>query len=151
MEKQVFRQKNMDQISSTDELHDYMHVTSPKLWMILSVILVLIIGFIVYASTITMENSIQVPAVVKYESGDGANEEMDIILTIPDHYKDVIKVNMDVRIADETGYIGAMLMLGDGDTEAAVFLDDEYRKLPRGNYNATVVIETISPISFLLN
>jgi len=149
MEKQVFRQKNMDQISSTDELHDYMHVTSPKLWMILSVILVLIIGFIVYVSTVSMENSIQVPAIVKYDNG--AAGDMDIILEIPDHYKDVIKVNMDVRIADETGYIAALLMLGDDDNEAAVFLDDENRKLPKGTYNATVVIETISPISFLLN
>ena len=51
MENKVFREKSMDQISSTDELHDYMRVTSPQLWMILSVILVLIIGFIVAVIT----------------------------------------------------------------------------------------------------
>lgn len=153
MENKVFREKSMDQISSTDELHDYMHVTSPKLWMILSVILALIIGFIVYVSTVTMENSFDVPAVVTYtdDDGDGVENSMTITLVVPNHYADVVKRGMRVRIGEEDGTIVALLVVEDNDTQAVVFLDDEEQRLPKGTYDAKVVIESISPISFLLN
>ena len=46
----------METISSPEQLHDYMRVTSPRLWMLLGAIVVLLVGFIAYASTATMEN-----------------------------------------------------------------------------------------------
>ena len=60
MENQLFRQKSIDRISSPEQLHDYMRVTSPKLWMILSAIIVLMVGLIVLASTATMESTMKV-------------------------------------------------------------------------------------------
>ena len=57
MESQLFRKKSMERISSPEELHDYMRVTSPRLWMILAAIVALLAGFIVYASTATLENT----------------------------------------------------------------------------------------------
>ena len=56
MGNQLFRQKSLDRISSPEELHDYMRVTSPRLWMILGAILVLLAGFIAYASTMSCFN-----------------------------------------------------------------------------------------------
>ena len=150
MENQVFRQKSLDQISSTEELRDYMHVTSPKLWMVLSVVLVLVIGFIVYASAVTMENTIQVKAAVSIEKEDDGSEEMSIILTIPDSYQSVVKTDMEVRIGNDTGYVYSVYLFED-ETDAVVVLDDENRVLPQGIYDAEIVIETISPISFLFN
>lgn len=35
MENNLFRKKSLEHISSPEELHDYMRVTSPRLWMIL--------------------------------------------------------------------------------------------------------------------
>ena len=32
MNNKVFRGKSMEQIRSTEELRDYMHVTSPRMW-----------------------------------------------------------------------------------------------------------------------
>ena len=70
MENQFFRQKSMKRISSPEELHDYMRVTSPKLWMILGAIAAILIGFIVYASTATMENTMPITVeVASYEAG----------------------------------------------------------------------------------
>ena len=64
MESGLFRQKSVERISSPEDLHEYMRVTSPRLWMILIAILVLLAGFIIFASTATMENmmAIQVHA-----------------------------------------------------------------------------------------
>jgi threonine dehydratase len=44
MENGLFRQKSMDHISSPESLHDYMRVTSPRLWMILAAIVALLEG-----------------------------------------------------------------------------------------------------------
>ena len=60
MENGLFRKKSMERISSPEELHDYMRVTSPRLWMILGAIVALLVGFIVYASTATMENTMPI-------------------------------------------------------------------------------------------
>ena len=56
MDHQLFRKESIDRISSPEEMHDYMRVTSPKLWMILSAVIALLVGFIVYASTSVMES-----------------------------------------------------------------------------------------------
>ena len=50
MDNGLFRKKSIDRISSPEELHDYMRVTSPRLWMILAAVVLLLVGFIVYAS-----------------------------------------------------------------------------------------------------
>ena len=47
-------------------MHDYMRVTSPRLWMILAAIVILLAGFIAYASTTTMEST--VPIKVTYSN-----------------------------------------------------------------------------------
>ena len=150
MSNQIFRQKSLDQISSAEELHDYMHVTSPKLWMLLSVIMALVIGFIVYASTVSMENTIQAEARVDADKDQNGREVMDVTIFIPDMYKDVVKIGMDVRLGGETGQIKA-IYTSEEDTEAIVDLDDEYVTLPSGGYDATIIIETITPVSFLFN
>ena len=150
MDRRIFRQKSLDQISSTEELHDYMHVTSPKLWMILSVILVLVVGFIVYASAVSTENSIQVKAEIMTDTDSNGKRNMDIYLQIPEKYEEVVKRNMDVRIGDEIGYITSVFMLED-DTEAIVSLYDENAILPTGIHDATIILEVVSPISFLFN
>ena len=58
MENQLFRKKSLESISSPEEMHDYMRVTTPRLWMLLTAIVVLVAGFIVYASMTTLENTI---------------------------------------------------------------------------------------------
>ena len=66
MENKLFRKKSLEKISSPEELHDYMQVTSPRLWMLLSAIAALLVGFIVYASTVTMENTMKIQVDVQF-------------------------------------------------------------------------------------
>ena len=60
MENPLFRKKSLERISSPEQLHDYMRVTSPRLWMLLSAIAVFLAGFIVYVSTVTLENTMKI-------------------------------------------------------------------------------------------
>ena len=151
MNNKVFREKSMEKISSTEELRDYMHVTSPRMWIVLSAVLLLIVGFIVFAATVSMENAITVSAEVSVTELDGGQYN-DIIITIPQSAEDIVKKEMPVKIAKETGSIYGITSAVDADaTTALVILDDRSVILPPGNYDAQIILERISPISFLFN
>ena len=47
MQKQLFRQKTLDRVSSPEQLHDYMRVTNPAIWMLLGAVVALLAGLLV--------------------------------------------------------------------------------------------------------
>ena len=74
MQNGLFRQKSIERISSPEALHDYMRVTSPRLWMILAAVVLLLGGFIAYASTAKMENTMPIKVTVEtYQKRDEAS------------------------------------------------------------------------------
>lgn len=152
MENQLFRQKSIDRISSPEQLHDYMRVTSPKLWMILSAIIVLMVGLIVLASTANMENTMKVQIKIYHnEDADGKKEEaMYALVEQPLEQKDTLEIGQEVRIAGRKGKIDYLFEDTDKITASVVFTDDA-DDLPDGLYDGEIVIERRTPISFLLN
>ena len=52
----IFRQKSIDRISSPEQLHDYIKVSSPSSWVVLIAIIVLLVGVMVWGvfGTITI-------------------------------------------------------------------------------------------------
>ena len=93
----LFREKSLERLSSPEQLHDYMRVTSPRLWMILGTIVALLVGFVVYASTTRMESTVTVK-MEAYSYGG-------ISGLIPESSRGVVTENMAVRIGGKTGTI----------------------------------------------
>ena len=56
MDEPLFRKKSMDRISSPEALSDYLHVTSPTVWMILIAIILLLVGVLVWSSTANIDS-----------------------------------------------------------------------------------------------
>ena len=52
----IFRQKSIDRISSPEQLHDYIKVSSPSSWIVLTAIVFLLIGVLIWGmfGTITI-------------------------------------------------------------------------------------------------
>jgi hypothetical protein len=50
MEKQIFREKSVNKISSPEELNDYLRVTNPSVWVLLGAVILLLVGFLVWGS-----------------------------------------------------------------------------------------------------
>ena len=48
MNKQLFKKSNMDRVSSPEQLHDYIKVANPGIWMVISVIIILLAGVVVW-------------------------------------------------------------------------------------------------------
>ena len=158
MSNTLFRQKSIDRISSPEELHDYMRVTSPRLWMILAAIVVLLTGFIVYASTANMENTVNIRVMIEnYESEpDETNTDGErytlVSGTLPLSMKDVLRTGMVVRIGQETGTISWIGNSAEEDVINVMFqMNKQVLPLPSGECDAELVLESTTPISFLWN
>ncbi len=113
MDQQLFRKESLERISSPEELHDYMKVTSPRMWMILIGIAALLTGFIVYASTLTLESTME----FKVLSSDGK------LYGVQEDPQGSLDLDMPVRIGELTGRLSdlsetetvtASLRTGDG-------------------------------------
>ena len=150
----LFRKTSLERISSPEELHDYMRVTSPRLWMLLSVVIALLIGFIVYASTARMENTMPVSVQVDtYTVADTDGTEFSgrtVCADLEISYLETLKPGMKLRVAGEEGEINSLYT--SADRLGVLFsMNNEHFALPDGTYEAEIVLESVTPISFLLN
>ena len=156
MENGLFRKKSLERISSPEELHDYMRVTSPRLWMLLGAITALLVGFIVYASTATMENTMPIKVKVsQYELETNAAGEVEYMTAIEAHLPHTMKDQVDSNMMVRIGRIEAKIAyVGVGENET-IFLNIDpgmdYVPLEEGEYDAELVLESTMPISFLWN
>ena len=158
MENGLFRKKSMERISSPEELHDYMRVTSPRLWMILGAIVALLVGFIVYASTATMENTMPITVSLSHyeipgeDTASGETEKLTgMVAYLPHAIKDQVDLGMKVRLGKVEGYISWIGVQPNNEVVLEISTDNLYVPLPEGDYEAELVLESTTPISFLWN
>ena len=158
MENGLFRKKSMERISSPEELHDYMRVTSPRLWMILGAIVALLVGFIVYASTATMENTMTIKVQLyqdEFPAEDTASGEAErytsLFAELPNTMKDQVEIGMTVRLGKEQGKISWIGVQPNGMMALDIQAENSYIPMPEGEYDAKLVLESTTPISFLWN
>lgn len=155
----LFREKSIERISSPEKLNDYIKVANPGVWVTLIAIAVLLIGFLIWACTAKLQTTVK--AVVDTSTGvTNCFVSEEYILN------GSIKEGMNVECNDQTYIIEQIngeaidahevltdyaIHLGgfqSGEWIHAISLD---KMAEEGTYGATIVIDEISPISFLLN
>ena len=159
MDNGLFRKKSIDRISSPEQLHDYMRVTSPRLWMLLAAVVLLLAGFIVYASRTTMENTMPIRVTVENyhltaeQSGTGEEKDAALIYAeIPIDQMDTVKTGMQVRFANGTGHVEWISAFSDEDkVQVMIQMDKVSYPLTDGEFDAELVLESTTPISFFWN
>ena len=136
MEKELFRKQSLERISSPEQLQDYMQVTSPGTWFVLGAVMCLLTGLIVCSSVGRLESRLSLSADVQ----DGV-----ILAPLDEAQKKVVEPGMPLRIAGQETAVEYLFEDGGGTAAAA------HLTIPDGRYDAEIVTEAISPISFLLN
>lgn len=153
----IFRKASLDRVSSPEQLNDYIKISRPGVWLILGTVIVLLIGVCVWGVfgilTTTQD------AVIVVEEGKA------ICYVTPEEAKNLVS-GMEVRVEGSTGSIASVpsrpvkindrfdeyaLYLGGletGDWVVAVNVD---LSIPDGVYLGEITLETVSPISFVLN
>jgi len=132
--KQIFRQDSLDRIAAPEQFKDYLHVTHVGVWVFLTIIILLLAAFISWAALGRLETTAAARAAVT----DGTAR-----ITVIENAN--VVSGMTVRMGDAEFRISEVIKDEMGITVAFAPVN-----LANGNYDAVIVVETISPISFLL-
>lgn len=135
-QEELFRKKSLERISSPEQLQDYMRVTTPGTWMLLLAVIILLGGLLVCSVLGRVETTVSGKAQVE---GGTATVEVE-------EKTEKVEPGMTLRIGDLETSVEQVRREEDGAAYASAAVD-----LPDGNYDAVIVTESISPITFLVN
>ena len=65
MDQKLYREKSLDRISSPEQLNDYLHVTSPSVWIVLTAVIVLLAGVLIWSSVASINSYVEGSSEVK--------------------------------------------------------------------------------------
>ena len=136
MEESLFRKQSIDHISSPEQLNDYLHVTSPTVWVILLAIIILLVGMLIWSSVATLES---------YAAGTAQVEDHVLAL-----YFDDVKVASSVK-PGMTILVGGdeMTVRSVGNTEYGVPFAVADTTLANGTYPARIAYKQTQLISLM--
>ena len=137
MDNTLFRKKIVEKISSPEQLTDYLRVTNPSIWVMLSVVVIFIGGLVAWASVGTLSTSIDAKANVNNGSAS--------IVVVGETNTWNIEAGMPVEIAGED----CIIMTVDTDEYGRVVANTK-TSLEDGIYDSKIVVENIHPIQFLV-
>ena len=136
MKKHLFRKEAINSISSPDQLADYLRVTTPGTWIVLSAVLFFLIGLFAWSTVGTLENSVNARALVESNTAT--------VISIDDDLEDV-KSGMELEIAGRKFIITSV----DKDEYGRIYCYSQV-DIPDGVYDVRIVTEEIHPISFFI-
>lgn len=157
MKDSVFRKKSIEHISSPEQLNDYIKVSNPGIWIVLAAVIALLVGFIVWGCLAKLETRLSVVAI---SSEDG------VVCYVKEANSASVVEGQIVRIGEEEYTLGAVspqpvsvgaelgeyaLHVGGLTVGEWVYLIQTDASLPAGVYSAQIVVDSVSPISFLFN
>ena len=157
MNDKIFRKKSVDKMSSPEQLDDYIKVTNPGVWIVLSAIVILLIGVCVWGVFGKLETKISVAceshggeAVLYIKEKDISSVKKDMTVSIGGNSYTVTSVSAEpVSVTEDIGeYARRIGNLSLGEWVYTVKID---KVLPQGVYSATIVIDSVSPLYFVFN
>lgn len=156
-EKQVFRQKSVERISSPEQLNDYVRVSNPSVWMILAAVVFILAGVCVWGIFGRLDTVIDTVGVCR----DGK-----LTCYVADEDIKTVKTGMKISVnggdyeisgiaktpieVDENFDSYAMYV---GELKEGEWVYEVTAKAPieSGTYNAKIITNSVSPISFVMN
>ena len=138
MENQLFRAKSLERISSPEQLNDYLRVTNPAVWLVLTAVILMLAGVLIWSSSANIDSIAYGDALVD----DGA---MRIVFDEETIAKNV-KPGMTVSVGDTETKITSI----GADDDGRLFATAE-TTLSDGYYRAGVIFRKTQIIKLLFN
>lgn len=157
MSNSVFRKKSLDRISSPEQLNDYIRVSTPSVWMVLLAVMILLAGVCVWGIWGHMDTTLSVAAVVEkgvatayVREADITGISVDAAVHVNGAEGRVLSISAQPVQVDAAfpAYVRHVGELQEGEWVYTVRLD---ASCPDGVYAAQIVIDSVSPMSFVLN
>jgi hypothetical protein len=135
-QQQAFRKESVERVSSPEQLSDYLHVTSPTVWVVLAAVILLLASLFVWSS---------VTAVESYAAGSAEVRGGVLTLTFDDAEKaQNVEVGMNVSVGD---LVTPVLSIGHDENGKLLAVADV--SLPDGSYEARVGYRSTKIINML--
>lgn len=157
MSNTLFRKKSLERISSPEQMNDYIRVSTPSVWMVLIAVVVLLAGVCVWGvfghldTTLTAAAVAQDGGVVAYvRAEDRPSVKEGAAVSIGESAGVVVAISDEPSAVDEafTDYMRYVGSLQQGEWVYAVTLDVD---CAQGVHAAQIVIDSVSPMAFVLN
>jgi hypothetical protein len=132
--KTLFRKETLDRISSPEQLNDYLHVTSPGIWVVLIAVILLMAGVFVWSCVGTLETKSPAKMIVK--------DHVAKVVVMDDRR---LEEGMIIRGASQEFFVSSV-----AEDEHGRQMGIAEASLPDGKYDAIVVTEQTRPVEFIL-
>ncbi len=160
MDNSVFRKSSIDRVSSPEQLNDYIRVSNPSIWIILAAVIILLGSVLVWSIYGTLETTID---------KKGISRDGEVVCYLP--VSSEISKGMAAKIGDKEGIITGISdtpiskqelekLYGDREeytlyaispAEWSYEVNIDVEGLANGIVDVSIILESINPISFLLN
>ena len=123
-QEQLYRKSSMDRIQSPEQLNDYLRVTNPSVWVLLTAVILLLVGLLVWGSFIYIDSQAYGTAlvadgriVVRFEDeGAAAQVQSGMRVAVGEVSAEILSLGQD----EEGIFALARADLADGTYAAAV-------------------------------
>jgi hypothetical protein len=156
----IFREKSLEHMSSPEHLTDYIKVSNPSVWLVLSAILLMLVSIVAWSIFGTLPTTLTVNA---YVENGSATFYVDRDMAAK------LKPGMMVRVNDTESVILSVAARPKSDAELQDKYQDDYLEealkagdwnfavesavagIPDGLHKLSITLDSIRPISFLMN
>lgn len=160
MNEKIFRKKSLERISSPEQLTDYIRVSNPSVWIVLSAIVVLLAGALIWSVFGAMPETVTVKGFVQDDVG---------ICYVNKEMSETLKEGMKVQLGDSTGTVAEVSQVPISSAELKAKYNEDYLaesltvgdwnypvkinglNVADGLYEMAITVKSNKPISFLLN
>lgn len=157
MENQIFRKKSVERVASPEQLNDYVRVANPGVWLALAAVLALLVGACIWGVFGRLDTTLTAVAIaekgsisVYVKEADISSVEEGMTVTIADREYTVSSISaapiaVTAELGDYALHLGELQV---GEWVYTVVLAGE---LADGIYAADILIDSVSPMSFVFN
>lgn len=157
MNGQLFRKKSLDKVSSPEQLNDYIRVSNPSIWMILTAVIVFLAGVCVWGIFGHLDTVVKTVG----ECSGGV-----VICYVKESDISAVQAGMEITVDGEPGTVTdveAIPVEVTGDMDSYLlylggFAEGEWvyaikARVPAddGIYEVQIITESVSPMSFVWN
>lgn len=157
MNTQIFRKKSIDKVKSPEQLNDYIRVSNPSVWLVLTAIIVLLIGICIWGIMGNIETKVSAVGTctdggMTCYVGDSDIQKIksDAIIAVEGRQYEIAAIGNTAQKASAV-VSEQLLQLSDFSQDEWVYEITAKTDLPDGDYRAEIIVERISPIFFILN
>ena len=157
--KSIFREKSLKKVSSPEELDQYIKATNPRLWFLLSAIIILLVGTIIWGVVGKLET--------KAESGCYIENDIGHCLISETNYEKInhnsfvryknkeYKLNdlplEPIEVSSLTCNSYVLHTSNLSNTDWCYIVTFKADNIDEGSYKVVVVFDSISPLKFVFN